>query len=277
MRFPSQEKLDFPQPRFLCIGAQKAGTTWLYQQLRTHPDFWFPPIKELHFFDYHYTPHNRQWVPRMIKNATEREINREAKHERVSYIAKITAPLLSEQWYRAMFGARHAAGRICGDITPAYSMIDREGVEYAKRLLPDTKVLFIIRDPFTRAMSEARMMFTRPNRPEGRTLFGPNNDIKGLLARSSYSVSVSRWREVFGDNIHFVAFKRIATEPLSVLAEIEKLNGARSWNYPKAQEAVYSSKTVEIPSDISEYVQKELEPERDFIVREFGAEFAAMT
>ena len=38
-------------PDFLCIGAQKAGTGWLYEQLRHHPDFWMPPMKELHYFD----------------------------------------------------------------------------------------------------------------------------------------------------------------------------------------------------------------------------------
>jgi len=40
-----------PGPDFLCIGAHKAGSTWLYQQLDSHPDFWMPPVKELHYFD----------------------------------------------------------------------------------------------------------------------------------------------------------------------------------------------------------------------------------
>ena len=39
------------QPDFLCVGAQKGGTSWLYQQLESHPDFWMPPVKELHYFD----------------------------------------------------------------------------------------------------------------------------------------------------------------------------------------------------------------------------------
>ena len=39
------------RPDFLCVGAQKGGTTWLYQQLDSHPDFWMPPVKELHYFD----------------------------------------------------------------------------------------------------------------------------------------------------------------------------------------------------------------------------------
>jgi len=36
-------------PDFLCVGAHKAGSTWLYQQLDSHPDFWMPPVKELHY------------------------------------------------------------------------------------------------------------------------------------------------------------------------------------------------------------------------------------
>ncbi len=39
------------QPDFLCVGAQKGGTSWLYQQLASHPDFWMPPIKEVRYFD----------------------------------------------------------------------------------------------------------------------------------------------------------------------------------------------------------------------------------
>src|SRR3984957_2732032 len=38
-------------PDFLCIGAQKAGTTWLHKMLGQHPGAWLPPIKEIHYFD----------------------------------------------------------------------------------------------------------------------------------------------------------------------------------------------------------------------------------
>jgi len=33
-------------PDFLCVGIHKGGTTWLYQQLDSHPNFWMPPLKE---------------------------------------------------------------------------------------------------------------------------------------------------------------------------------------------------------------------------------------
>ena len=40
------------RPDFICIGAQKAGTTWLYSMLSQNPSVFLPPIKEIHFFDY---------------------------------------------------------------------------------------------------------------------------------------------------------------------------------------------------------------------------------
>ena len=36
---------------FIGIGAQKAGTTWLYDRLSELPAFDLPPKKEIHFFD----------------------------------------------------------------------------------------------------------------------------------------------------------------------------------------------------------------------------------
>lgn len=38
-------------PDFICIGMQKAGTTWLAANLSKHPAVWVPPIKEIHYFD----------------------------------------------------------------------------------------------------------------------------------------------------------------------------------------------------------------------------------
>ena len=38
-------------PDFICIGMQKAGTGWAYDQLQYHPDFWMPPVKEIHYLD----------------------------------------------------------------------------------------------------------------------------------------------------------------------------------------------------------------------------------
>ena len=38
-------------PDFIGIGMERAGTSWLFTQISSHPDIWVPPLKELHFFD----------------------------------------------------------------------------------------------------------------------------------------------------------------------------------------------------------------------------------
>src|SRR5579872_3299142 len=38
-------------PDFLCVGAMKAATTWLWWQLHAHPQVALLPQKELHYFD----------------------------------------------------------------------------------------------------------------------------------------------------------------------------------------------------------------------------------
>ena len=39
---------------FLGIGAQKAGTTWIADNMQQHPQVAFPGNKEVHFWDWHY-------------------------------------------------------------------------------------------------------------------------------------------------------------------------------------------------------------------------------
>src|SRR2546423_15689927 len=76
---PADEKAP-AGPDFICIGAQKAGTGWLYEQLRNHPDFWMPPMKELHYFDRFADP-NRSEPERTLPFVRD-------QHERIAIATK---------------------------------------------------------------------------------------------------------------------------------------------------------------------------------------------
>ena len=39
------------KPTFLVIGAQKAGTTWLSDNISCHPEAYSPEQKEIHYFN----------------------------------------------------------------------------------------------------------------------------------------------------------------------------------------------------------------------------------
>lgn len=42
-------KINKIENLFLSVGAMKAGTTWLYEQLKDHPEIYFTPRKEIHY------------------------------------------------------------------------------------------------------------------------------------------------------------------------------------------------------------------------------------
>ena len=44
-------RADIVYPNFLYIGAEKAGSSWIYEILREHPQVYVPPAKDIQFFD----------------------------------------------------------------------------------------------------------------------------------------------------------------------------------------------------------------------------------
>ena len=55
-------------PDFLCIGAIKAGTTWLHACIAEHPEIFAPPTKEIEFFNNRYEQ-GEQWYQRFFQDA----------------------------------------------------------------------------------------------------------------------------------------------------------------------------------------------------------------
>jgi hypothetical protein len=104
---------------FLIVGAQKCATTTLFEQLRVHPDIVMPLEKEVPFF-------------------TESGLGR-------------------EEW--AAFADHHfgpPGKRLWGKATPQY-LCDPSAAERIAALMPDTKIVVILRDPIERSWSHYRM------------------------------------------------------------------------------------------------------------------------
>jgi hypothetical protein len=134
------------QPDFLCIGAQKGGTSWLYQQLESHPDFWMPPVKELHYFD--------------KLSRTKRAPPPRRRDERdlcfPDGIKSLSArPYIDLENYARLFEPKGSL--LSGDISPTYSMLNDEIIQRVVSYFPNLKVIFLARDPVERAWSQLSM------------------------------------------------------------------------------------------------------------------------
>jgi hypothetical protein len=166
-------------PSFVIIGAQRSGTSSLYQWLGAHPAVLPTAAPEVHYFD----------------DAYER----------------------GRHWYRAQFPLRRP-GRTTGESTP-FMLFHPLAPGRAVRELPErTKFIVLLRDPVQRALSHywytrargleteplARALDLEPARTRGemeRLLNGepsPNLHRFSYVARGEYAPQLKRWFDMVG-------------------------------------------------------------------------------
>ena len=207
------------QPDFLCIGAHKAGTTWLYQQLDSHPDFWMPPVKELHYFD-QLSRVQRAAYPRCRDERDRRFVER---------LKSLSAePGIDLENYGRLFESK--ASLFSGDISPNYSTLSDEVVRQVVGYFSNLKVLFLARDPVERFWSHLSMeVHYRQIEPFDATDIkevNRNLSRRGMLLRSYPSAVVARWKRYVDSEQFRVYFFDLQSNPAELRRSILRFLGA---------------------------------------------------
>ena len=205
---------DGARPDFLCIGAHKGGTTWLYQQLDSHPDFWMPPFKELHYFD-------------QLSNV-ERASSPRCRDERdlrfLESIKNLSAkPYIDLEHYARLFEAKGSL--LSGDISPNYSTLSNEVIRQVVGYFPTLKVIFLARDPVERVWSHLSMevRYHQIESFDVTDINEVNRNLvrRGLLLRSYPSAVVARWkRHVQPDRFRIYFFDDLQGNPTELRRSI---------------------------------------------------------
>ena len=155
---------------FLGIGAQKAGTTWIYQHLSEHPDIRFPAGKEIHFWDC------------CRSNGIE--------------------------WWMGLF-ADDDQRRKQGEITPAYATLDEATIREISSLLPDLRVFYSQRNPIARAWSSALMALERAEMKideASHQWFLDHFKSAGSRRREDYLSCIKTWQSIIPDEFLTIMF-----------------------------------------------------------------------
>ena len=115
-------------PNFFIVGAANSGTTSLYTCLNQHPQVFLPALKEPHYFAH-------------VRPAYEQRYMR-------TYITE-------ENAYLRLFrrGVEYPA---VGEASPSY-LFDAEAPSRIRRVLPNAKIIMLLRDPVERAHSHYLM------------------------------------------------------------------------------------------------------------------------
>ena len=276
-RAPEQpdEPVEQRFPDFLCIGVQKAGTTWLYRNLRRHPGIWLPPVKELQYFNALHIPHNRKWAANsrrkhgieVLKYYLDHTTAEKRNYHYIARIAEILDGQISDDWYGRIFSLAKPE-QICGEITPEYSKLPREGIEHVLRLMPKVKIILSLRDPIERNWSHIRMHAKKSG----------GNDLSkleqlactpGIMRRADYSVIIANWRALVSDDRLLITFMDdIITEPMQVLEKVCAFLGTdfSPKYFLQADNPVHVGEPMEIPPQIYALLKKQLKPAYDGIV-----------
>jgi hypothetical protein len=150
-------------PDFVIIGAQKGGTSFLYHLLTLHPLVEPAARKELHFFD----------NPELFDHGAE--------------------------WYRRCFprlNSKDGQRSMTGEATPYY-LFDPPVAKRMAQIVPQARLIALLRNPIDRAYSHYQMQVKRGTEP--RTFEEAiEQQHSSYMSRGIYVDQLLRWFEFFG-------------------------------------------------------------------------------
>ena len=274
-------------PDFIGIGAQKAGTTWLYDMLAQNPSIWLPPLKEVHYFDYLDAPPARrqkraEHIEKVAGRLERGKLDKGSEGDGAAKAAHLRSlvgdHLLTPKWYASIFDYPDAKGRVTGEITPAYLELDEKGMQTLTGMLPKTKFVLLVREPAARTMSQLKMAVARSKADPDAGAKNWAFFLKKIKTntRGNYQTAIPLWQKSIGaDRLLIRPFGRVRNDPANLLHEIEDFIGARRFDgYEDISEPSHKTKDV---APVPDWVVKEVEamaaPQKDYLIEAFGEEF----
>ena len=204
----------------ICIGTQKAGTTWLSDYMRSRPDVHAPPIKEVHYFDARFLP---KWCAKYEAEMLA-DFQRETSALTLATCGdpavqqKLAAMLLRfrmiadpQEYMRFMKWGRRS-GLPLFEATPDYAMLDRRGFAAMRAMAPDVRLILLLRNPADRFWSSLR--FNKTHRPDFDidTMFDRLLEREDFLLLADYGRTIAEARAAVGpERLHVAFYERLFT------------------------------------------------------------------
>lgn len=261
--------------KFMCIGAQKSGTTWLYEQLNRHDSVRMPPLKEIHYFDEIERGINTFWLSRWFDrhwmNQRWRKIHLyflikllKFNYRDAIWFAKYLYGNRGFTWYDKLFDS--ATDKVAGDITPDYLIIDRELVERIHQYYPNLKVILLMRNPIERKWSHIKMVLgEKRNRDfsqvsEQEYLHACENWVDDM---GNYPKALEVWQSVFGnENVFTGYYDELQHNPVKLYNGILDFLGLpHTYNAALLNQVVYGGSNASMPRNAFEIIAKQKQKE----------------
>jgi hypothetical protein len=285
-------------PDFLGIGAPRAGTTWLYTQMRAHPNLWLPPLKELHWFDRSRNYHSPSFFaePQALRRLLDRKDRRimsnfaklglkallYGRPDEAAWWARLVFGRYDEDFYLGLFPVPPGE-RLKGEITPAYSILNADDICKIRAINPRIKLIFLVRNPIERTWSAIRF-----NVGQGRLNLDLTNEtavIDHLLrvrssdagaarqSRREYHATLKRYMEAFPPEQLLVGFyDAIVEAPNDLLDAVAEFLGVD--RFPRQagrSERINASVSADLPEGVRQMLAESSAELLDFCETVLGS------
>ncbi|MEN9728381.1 MAG: hypothetical protein RL434_2747 [Pseudomonadota bacterium] len=218
----------------LGVGAQKAGTTWLWNYLNQRTDTDMGLVKEYHVLDARFTPEITHHGAKRVAAMGELEwfhrflpARRQAPAWRLHRMERDL-----DRYFDYFTGLLSDRVRLTGDITPSYSALPAHVLSLVKegfaRRGVVVKVAFLMRDPAERALSATRRHLEKyPEQCPPGTLTEVMKQMcrtPEYEARARYEKTLACIEEVFAPEDRFICLYENLFQPASIERLCASLN-----------------------------------------------------
>lgn len=271
------------QTFMFCVGATKAGTSWLFDHLYSHTDAQLRAVKELHYFDAQ-DGDNTGWQKKQHQAALAAAQADIGIGKAGEYKRALVQDL--EEWIPICDGQGNAqvsdaayldyvtkgAGdaRLVGDITPAYGLLSEEMLSRMAALTDKVRFVYLMRDPVDRIWSNIRMVAGAQGKAalEHKVECVLNGAATNIIERSNYRRTLNRLsRAVPTGALHIEYYERLFTPDA-----IERLSAFLGITPAQAQfdRVVHKSPQADLTDDMRGKLKSALNPQYNFVEKFMG-------
>ncbi|MCK8465463.1 sulfotransferase [Aliiroseovarius sp. S1339] len=264
------------QTFIFCLGATKAGTSWLFDYLYGHRDCHFPAVKELHYFDAleHGTGdfYRKQAQARLERARSDRPTRwqKQLVADLERWLATFDGKTRDDAAYLRYVREGGENARLIGDFTPAYGLLREASLKAMAALTDKVRFVYLMRDPVDRIWSNIRMVAGAG----GQTALDAkvdgvlNGTADNILDRSNYRRTLNRLtRAIPRDALHIEFYERLFTP-----AAIERLCAFLGIAPQPASfdRVVHQSAKAALPMGQRAQLQAALKPQYNFVEKFMG-------
>lgn len=258
----------------LGFGAQKAGSSWLYNRLALSPEVLAARLKEWHFFDCWLRPDLTQDIARIVAGHEERVSKRRPDGLRAQAFAARREALTRPEAYLDFFAARIGDRKAMLDISPDYALLEAEDMENVAAYFNAAGVhlhpVFIMRDPVERLFSYARALAEARNEDPVK-IFRKSFKAPLVMARSRYETTLQALWSAFSRERVVVGFYETLTGDEAALAALAARLGLAP-PPPAPPGRVNPSPAARLPGDLAAEARERLAGTYNFLSSEFGSD-----